>query len=57
VVKYWDAIFYGRFEYLTVFDENLDWALLFFHEDDIYWEQIKNLNKKINLTKHYSSIN
>lgn len=37
VVKYWDSIFYGGSDDLTVFDESLEWALLFFHEDEIYW--------------------
>ena len=37
VVKYWDELFYGCSDDLTVFDESLQWSLLFFHEDELYW--------------------
>ncbi|WP_186755675.1 DUF2947 family protein [Echinicola salinicaeni] len=37
LVKYWDSFFYGGSDDLTVFDESLEWALLFFHENEIYW--------------------
>lgn len=37
MVKYWDTIFYGGSDDLTVFDDSLEWALLFFHENEIYW--------------------
>ncbi len=37
VVKYWDSLFYGGSDDLTVFDEGLEWALLFFHEGEIYF--------------------
>jgi len=37
VVKYWDSLFYGGSDDLTVFDDSLEWALLFFHENEIYW--------------------
>ncbi|MEP2446199.1 MAG: DUF2947 family protein [Balneola sp.] len=37
LVKYWDSFFYGGSDDLTVFDQSLNWALLFFHECEIYW--------------------
>ncbi|MTI31455.1 hypothetical protein [Xanthovirga aplysinae] len=37
VLKYWDSVFYVGSDDLTVFDESLEWALLFFHENEIYW--------------------
>lgn len=37
VVKYWDPILYGGSDDLTVFDDSLEWALLFYHENEIYW--------------------
>ena len=37
VVKYWDSIFYSGSDDLTVFDKSLEWALLFFHENEIYF--------------------
>ncbi|MCK7591057.1 hypothetical protein M0G43_10770 [Subsaxibacter sp. CAU 1640] len=37
VVKYWDSLFYGGPDDLTVFDQSLEWALFFFHEDIIYF--------------------
>ena len=44
VVKYWDAIFYGGSDDLTVFDQSLEWCLLFFHENEIYFGTNKNYN-------------
>jgi hypothetical protein len=37
VVKYWNSLFYGGADDLTVFDQSLEWALLFFHEDEIHF--------------------
>jgi len=42
VVKYWDALFYSASDDLTVFDDSLEWAVLFYHENDIYWGTNKN---------------
>ena len=49
IVKYWDSIFYGGSDDLTVFDESLEWSLLFFHEDEIYW----GTNKKFESEDKY----
>lgn len=35
LVKYFDSFYYA--DDLTVIDETLSWALLFYHEDEIYF--------------------
>ena len=42
VVKYWNSIFYGGADDLTVFDKSLEWTLFFFHEDEIHFGTNKN---------------
>jgi hypothetical protein len=42
VVKYWNSIFYGGADDLTVFDQSLEWTLFFFHEDEIHFGTNKN---------------
>jgi len=37
LIKYFDSFYYGNSDDLTVFEQSLDWALLFFHEDEIYF--------------------
>lgn len=37
VVKYFDDFFYGMSDDLTLFDETLNWAILFFHESQVYF--------------------
>ena len=37
VVKYWKSLYYRDSDDLTVFSENLNWSLLFFHEGKIYF--------------------
>ena len=37
IVKYFDDFYYGGSDDLTVIDRSLNWALLFFHEDEIYF--------------------
>lgn len=37
VVKYFNAFYYSSSDDLTVIDQSLNWALLFFHEDEIYF--------------------
>lgn len=34
-VKYFDSFYYA--DDLTIFDQSMDWALLFYHEDEIYF--------------------
>ena len=36
LVKYYDSFYYPSSDDLTVIDQSLDWALLFFHNDEIY---------------------
>jgi len=37
LIKYFDSFYYGGSDDLTIIDQSLDWALLFFHEDEIYF--------------------
>lgn len=37
LIRYFDSFYYGASDDLTVFDESLQWSLLFFHEDRIYF--------------------
>lgn len=37
LIKYFDSFYYSGSDDLTVIDQSLNWALLFFHEDDIYF--------------------
>ncbi len=46
LVKYFDDFFYPGPDDLTVFDSSLNWALLFFHEAEIYFGT--NENYKLN---------
>ena len=36
-IKYFDSFYYGSSDDLTVIDHTLTWALLFYHEDEIYF--------------------
>ena len=37
IIKYFDCFYYPASDDLTVIDQSLTWALLFFHEDEIYF--------------------
>lgn len=37
LIKYFDSFYYGGSDDLTVFDESLQWAIVFFHADVIYF--------------------
>ena len=37
LIKYFDSFYYSGADDLTVFDENIQWSLMFFHEDQIYF--------------------
>jgi hypothetical protein len=37
LIKYFDCFYYGTSDDLTVIDHTLTWALLFYHEDEIYF--------------------
>ena len=36
-IKYFDSFYYGGSDDLTVIDQTLTWALLLYHEDEIYF--------------------
>lgn len=36
-IKYFDSFYYSCADDLTVIDQSLNWALLFFHDDEIYF--------------------
>lgn len=46
VIEYWDSIYYPGSDDLTIFDESMEWILLFFHENEIYWGANKPKLKK-----------
>ncbi|HVA97682.1 MAG TPA: hypothetical protein VNG53_02210 [Bacteroidia bacterium] len=37
LIKYFESFYYSSSDDLTVFDKKLNWAILFFHEDEIYF--------------------
>lgn len=37
LIKYFDSFYYTGSDDLTVIDQSLSWALLFFHEDEVYF--------------------
>ncbi len=41
-VNYFDSFYYAGSDDLTIFDESLNWAFLFYHEDEIYFGTNKN---------------
>lgn len=47
VVKYFDDFYYGGSDDLTIIDESLNWAVLFHHEDEIYF----GTNEKFELSE------
>ena len=55
VVKYWDSIFYSGSDDLTIFGQSLEWALLFFHEDEIYFGTNKEYETKDEFDKNWFS--
>jgi len=44
LIKYWSDFYYPISDDLSVFDKSLTWALLFFHEDELYFGA--NFNRK-----------
>jgi hypothetical protein len=42
VVKYWDDFWYPGSDDLTVIDESLAWALLFWHESEAFFGDNRN---------------
>jgi len=52
LIKYFDSFYYPSSDDLTVFDQSMDWALLFFHDDEIYF----GTNKEFTLSDLYNDI-
>lgn len=52
LIKYFDSFYYGGSDDLTVFDESLQWALMFYHEDEIYFGTNKDFipSKKLGIS-------
>ena len=44
LIRYFDSFYYGSSDDLTVIDPSLAWALLFYHEDEIYFGTKKTLS-------------
>jgi hypothetical protein len=36
-IRYWNLFYYSIADDLTVIDDTLNWALLFFHEHELYF--------------------
>ncbi len=36
LIKYFDSFYYGGDD-LTIIDESLNWSILFYHEDEVYF--------------------
>jgi hypothetical protein len=47
VIKYFDSFYYGSSDDLTIFDQSFNWAILFFHEDEIYFGTNKDYKPKV----------
>ncbi|MCP3932855.1 MAG: hypothetical protein GY705_27605 [Bacteroidetes bacterium] len=37
LIKYFDSFYYSTSDDLTIIDQSLSWAILFYHEDEIYF--------------------
>jgi hypothetical protein len=48
LVKYFDSFYYTCSDDLTVIDQSLNWALLFYHEDEIYFGTNKDFTTSDN---------
>ncbi|UTW61302.1 hypothetical protein KFE98_14945 [bacterium SCSIO 12741] len=53
LIKYFDSFYYGGSDDLTIIDESLNWALLFYHEDEIYF----GTNKKFEPSDSFEDVN
>ncbi|HEX8546202.1 MAG TPA: hypothetical protein VF691_04525 [Cytophagaceae bacterium] len=45
LIKYFDSFYYGSSDDLTVIDQSLNWAVLFYHEDEIYFGTNKDFKQ------------
>lgn len=52
-IKYFDSFYYGNSDDLTVIDRSLNWALLFYHEDEIYF----GTNEKYIASRIFEGVN
>lgn len=53
LIKYFDSFYYSSSDDLTVIDQSLNWALLFYHEDEIYF----GTNKEFKPSTTFAGIN
>lgn len=53
LIKYFDDFYYSGSDDLTVIDKSLNWALLFYHESEIYFGS----NEKYNPSDNFNNIN
>ncbi|RZJ98826.1 MAG: hypothetical protein EOO46_23935 [Flavobacterium sp.] len=51
-IKYFDSFYYSISDDLTVFDESLQWALMFYHENEIYF----GTNKKFVPSTNFNEV-
>lgn len=51
-IKYFDSFYYAGSDDLTIIDQSLTWALLFYHEDEIYF----GTNEKYKPSKTFEGI-
>ncbi len=49
-IKYFSSFYYGGSDDLTICDESLAWALLFYHEDEIYFGTNKDFKPSDNFS-------
>lgn len=52
-INYFDSFYYGSSDDLTIIDCSLNWALLFYHEDEIYF----GTNEKYVASKTFKDVN
>ncbi len=53
LIKYFDSFYYGGSDDLTIIDQSLNWALLFYHEDELYF----GTNKDFKPSQMFEDIN
>lgn len=51
-VKYFDSFYYSTSDDLSIIDESLNWALLFYHEDEIYF----GTNEKFESSNEFKNV-
>lgn len=52
LIKYFDSFYYGSSDDLTIIDQSLNWSILFYHEDEIYF----GTNKEFSPSESFENI-